>query len=155
MAQQSVRHILMVTAVLQCASETQHSGGDASEAAVRCLEMFGRLFPDATRDELRSAVVEAERRRKEIKALPRVDVSLDQRIKPQTSVALSMRRPPQTFSRNISIAAGRKPGVFAQMAFVRRLKEFSRRIFRRHPAFSRPLLVRVGTPGRGLLLPPN
>lgn len=155
MAEQSVRHILMVTAVLQCASETRHSGGDASDAAARCLEMFGRLFPDATRDELRSAVVDAERREKEIKTLPRVDVSLDQRIKPQTSVALSMRSPPRTVSRNSSIAVGRRPKVFAPKTFVRRLGQFSRGLFRWRPQFSRPLLIRAGTTGRGVLLPPN
>jgi hypothetical protein len=155
MAEQSVRHILMVTAVLQCASETLRGGGDASEAAARCLEMFGRLFPDATRDELRSAVIDAERTKKECKPLARLDVSFDQQIKPQTSVALSMRSPPQTFGRNISIAVGWRPKLFAPMAFVRGLRQFSRRLFRRRPPFGRPLLASAGTAGRGLLLPPN
>ena len=155
MAEQSIRHILMVTAVLQCVSETMQSGGDASEAAARCLEMFGRLFPNATRDELRSAVIEAERRKKEIKTLPGVGVSLDQRMKPRTSVALSVRSPPWTFGRKISNPLGWQSNIFAPLAFVRRLRQFSRGLFRRRAISSRHVPVHARTTGTGLLLPHN
>lgn len=140
MAGQSVRHMLMVTAVLQCASETLHSGGDASEAAARCIEMFSRLFPDATRDELRSAVVDAEIRKKQTNALPRIDVTFDQRIKPQTSGALSTRSLPRSSSRNLSLTVRRRPKVPSPLSFVYRLKELTRGLFRRKAPFSSPLL---------------
>ena len=59
----------MVAALIQCASETLNTGEDASRAATRCIEMFRRLFPDITRDELRSALAGAEQRRSELNVL--------------------------------------------------------------------------------------
>lgn len=149
---ESIRHMLMVTAVLQCASETLHSGGNASEAAARCIEMFGRLFPDATRDELRSAVLDAERRKSEMNTIPRVDVSLNRRAKPRTSVSLAMYNPPQSSSHSISTVVGRRGKVSLATRFVRRLSQFCRGL---RPSLTRPVLVRAGTVRRGFLLPPN
>lgn len=152
MAEQSIRHILMVTAVLQCVSETMQNGGDASDAAARCLEMFGRLFPNATRDELRSAVIEAERRKKEIKTLPGGDKSLDQQVGPRTSLALSMRNPRRTFSHKFSIRAGWRSNIFAPLAFVRRLRQFSRDLLRRPATFRSRRPAHARTNAQGVLL---
>ena len=65
MAEQSVRHMSMVVALVQCASETRTAGADAREAATRCIESFRKMFPNATRDELCSALQDAETRTSE------------------------------------------------------------------------------------------
>jgi hypothetical protein len=76
--------MLMVVALLQCASETRTTGGDISDAAARCIETFRKMFPNATRDELCSALLDAETRTNELNAVQGVDNSPDQPVKPQT-----------------------------------------------------------------------
>jgi hypothetical protein len=85
MAQQSVRQMLMVVALMQCASETRTAGGDACDAAARCIETFRKMFPNATRDELYSALHDVEERTNELNAAQGVDSAPDQPVKSQTS----------------------------------------------------------------------